>query len=322
MALSRRTTNIITGVTTATILGGVGAFALTLDDEPSSPSISQLAAGDGAVAENGWDDPWGDHEARCQPIFDVLWAPSEEELADVREHNQQMMAELDEAGVDYELVTAEDGWEYVEPADGDYQAFETALSSFYEDQGPSEEHLEQIREDNAATTAALDEAGIEYELLTDEDGWEHVEPAGEDGWEAMDRIFREQESERMRELAEERGLDVEEALACHDEQWELNDTYYGSEDFGTPLPMDPRLVTEHVEMMEELMTVFDEAGVDYQRIDVPMVQWDREDEAAQDLARSVAEQFGYGSMMHGGTSMAEETDDEIVTEDAVEEPAG
>lgn len=315
MALRRRTTNIITGVTTATILGGVGAFALTLDDQPASPSISQLAAGDDTASASGWDDPWSDHERRCQPIFDVLWAPSAEELAEVREHNRRMMAALDEAAVDYELVTGEDGWEYVEPIDGDYQAFESALSSFYEDQGPSDEDLEQIRADNAATMAALDEAGIAYELRTDEGGWEHVEPADEDGWEVMDRIYREQESERIRQVATERGLDVEAAVACNDEQWELNDTYYGADEFGSPLPMDPRLVAEHLEMMQELLTVFDEAGVDYQRVDVPMVQWDREDQTAQDLARAVAEKYGYGSTMAVDTAMAEEGD-EVAVEDA------
>lgn len=306
-------TVILTALVTAVTLGVVGAVVLALDGTPA-PSIAPMASADTAGGDGF--DPWAEHQERCGSVLEQTWGPTEDDLAQMREDNQRLMAALDEAGVGYRLVTLEDGWEHLEPVDGDQEAFEEAVEQFWngeEEGGPDEEHLAAMREENKQLAAHLDEQGIDYEIVTDPEGWEHVEPAGEDGWQVMEAFWHDQAREDLRTRAEERGLDVELALSCFDEERELSGSFNGMDPF--PFPMDLRTASEQKAMVEELMAAFDEAGIDYDRLDVPFLQWDRDDQAATDIVERIADEHGYGVDMYGSEMMMEE----VVVESGVVE---
>lgn len=316
MHTSRRLTVVVTALVTAVTLGVAGAILLAIDAVPA-PSIAPMASADTADGGGEYEDPWAAHEARCAPVMDHIWGPDEAELAEIREDNERMMAALDEAGVEYRLLTEENGWEHIEPADGDYEAFEQALEEFWgqEGDGPNEEHLADMREQNAALAAHLDKQGVEYEIISDPEGWEHVEPADDDGWQVMNDYWREQEREDLRLRAEERGLDVELALSCFDEERELSGMYDGFDPF--PFPMDLRMASEQKAVIEDLMAAFDEAGIDYQRLDVPFIQWDRSDEDATAIIERIAEEHGWGFDM--GETDAMMMEEEVIIEGESEE---
>lgn len=303
--MSRRMTILLTATVTAVTLGVLGAVVIALDTSPT-PSIAPMASAESADGGGAYDDPWAAHEERCGEVMQQAWGPTEADLAEMRADNERMMAALDEAGVEYELVTVEDGWEHLEPTDGNHEAFEQALEDFWgsPEGGPDQEHLAVMREENKALAAHLEEQGIEYEIVTDPDGWEHVEPTGDDGWEAMESFWHTQERENLQERAAEQGLDVDLVLDCFEAERELSGMFDGFDPF--PLPMDMRMASEQKAMVEALMAAFDEAGIDYQRLDVPFVQWDREDEAAASIVEEVAAEHGYEMGYDGGMMMEEE----------------
>lgn len=313
MHASRRLTVVVTAVVTAVIIGVAGAILLAVDAVPA-PSIAPMASADTADG-GGFEDPWAAHQQRCGPVLEDAWGPSEAELAEIREENERIMAALDDAGVEYRLATEENGFEYVEPVDGDYEAFERVLEDFWgehEEGMPSEEHLAEVREQNEALAAHLDEQGVEYEIVAEPDGWEHVEPRGESGWQVMEAFWHEQEREDLRQRAEERGLDVELTVSCFDEERELSGMFDGFDPF--PLPMDMRMASEQKALVEDLITAFDEAGIDYQRLDVPFLQWDRSDEEAAEIIERIAGEHGWGHEMEPDMMV-----EEVVVEDGMEE---
>lgn len=294
MAVSRRTTLILSATATAVTLGVVGAVVLVRGDTPA-PSIAPLAAADGAASGGHVADPWAEYEERCGPVMADVQGPSEEELAQMREDNEKLMAALDETGVAYEVVTDPGGWEYLEPADGDFEAFERAVGEFWsghEAEGPGEEHLAAMREQNEELTAHLDEQGIAYEIVDEGDGWEYVQPSTDEGFRAMDDFWHEQEREDVRTRAGERGLDVDAVMACFEEERELS----GMHAFDDPFPMfmDMRTASEQKRLAEALIAAFDEAGIGYQRLDVPVLTWDREDPETTELVERIAGEHGYG----------------------------
>lgn len=296
MESNKRVTRILGAAAVLGVVGVAAALVVAVDREPPAPSIAALSADDGAVGGAGGDaDPWAAHRERCQPLLDQLHAPTAVELEGMREDNQRLAAALDEAGIAYEVVTAEDGWEYLEPADEDWEAFERAMGSLHEADlsGP---HAEEMRAENDALAAYLDEAGVAYERITEDDGWEHVEPADQAGWRVMEEFWQVRERARMEERAEEHGLDVDAALACFDEEMELSRSADMGEMF-FPFPMDMQMASEQKALVEELLAAFDEAGIDYRRLDVPFVQWDHDDDAAAEIARRIGEEHGFGMEM-------------------------
>lgn len=319
MHVSRRLTIVLTAlVTTLTlgVLGVLGAVFIALDRTPA-PSIAPMASADSAGGGGGgYTDPWAAHAQRCDPVMQETWGPSEADLVQIREENERLAAALDEAGVAYELIVEEgEGWEDLVPVDGDHEAFERVLEEFWSsgEQEPNEHELTELREENEALAAHLDERGVAYEIMTEPGGWEHVEPVDDDGWKAMEEFWHEQERENLRQRAAEQGLDVDLVLDCFDEARELSSTYDGFENF--PFPMDMRMASEQKAMIEDLMAAFDEAGIAYQRLDVPFLQWDRDDEAAADIVEQVTGQHGWGVEMAEEEAMMEEV---IVEREATE----
>lgn len=135
-------------------------------------------------------------EEWAEPFDEEIYEIPAEELEHMREENAALAAVLDEAGIAYELITDEGGWEWV---DWDYEdpAAQEVVDAFYSERYPPEpipeEELERIREENAGLMAALDAAGIAHELVTDEGGWEWVEWDFEDpaAQEAVDAYYAE-----------------------------------------------------------------------------------------------------------------------------------
>ena len=294
--MSRRITIVLTALTTTLVLGVVGGIVLWFDDAPM-PSIAPMASAEStSTAAGDWEDPWADFEARCRPLLDVAYGPTPEDLERMREDNEAMMAALDEAGVAYELRVEEDGWEYLEPVDGAWDDFDTVLSDFWEAQeseaANEEEWLAEQREQNKRLMAILDEAGIEYEVIDEGDGYQHVDPKSDAGYQLMNEFHETQWRDDVRERAEAAGADVEAVLACFDEEQEL----MGADMGFSPLPfhMDMRMASEQKALVEQLMAAFDEAGIAYERLDVPYIQWDHDDERAREVLEQVAEDAGYG----------------------------
>lgn len=296
MEMNKRVTRILGAVTVLGVVGVAAALAVAVDREPPAPSIAALAADEGAADLSGDEDPWAAHRERCQPVLEQLHAPTATDLERAREENQRFAAALDEAGVAYEVVTGGDGWEYLEPAEEDWEAFDSVMDTLHgAGGGLPDADADEMRAENDALAAYLDDAGVAYERMTEPDGWEHIEPVDDAGWRIMEEFWRAQERERMQERAEEHGLDVEAALACFDEELELSASAHMGEMF-FPFPMDMQMASEQKALVEELLAAFDEAGIDYRRLDVPFIQWDHEDDAAAGIARRIAEEHGFGMM--------------------------
>lgn len=299
--MNQRVTRILGAVTVIAVLGVAAALVIAVDREPPAPSIAALSAAEGAAG--GDEDPWAAHRERCQPLLDQLHAPTATDLEQMREDNQRLAAALEDAGVAHRLVTAEDGWEYVEPTGEDWEAFNRVADALHD--GDLEDgHAEEVRAENDALAAYLDEAVVAYERITDEDGWEHVEPADEAGWRVMEEFWQVRERQRVEQRAQGHGLDVAATLACFDEEMELSASAHLGE-MSFPFPMDMQMASEQKALVEELLAAFDEAGIDYRRLDVPFVQWDHEDEAAADIARRIAEEHGFGMEMHEMSAVVE-----------------
>ena len=303
------------------VLASIGGLSWVVRDlDTTTPSIAALAEGDDGGGGDGGaavsadldraesadaattsmmaedDEPYGFalHDPECAAMLESVWGPTESDLAEMREENQRIIAVLEEAGVAYEVVSEPGGWEHVQPADDDWQAFEEALESYWQDQEeqglPAAHREEMLRE--ADELAALFEAeGVEYERIEEEDGWVHVEPTDEAGYEVMERYWQEREAADLRERAEEKGMDVaavEACVAAERAYWELEEL---TSMF--PFPNDERLVADQREMVDQLVARFAEAGIAHEVVDVPIVEWDVTDEAAADIVREVAREHGY-----------------------------
>lgn len=152
-------------------------------DEAGIDYVLSTDPGGWEWVEYDWEDP------EAQAIADEFYAERyaeevpPEELARMREENAGLMAALDEAGIDYEVIVEPGGWEWVEFdwEDPDAQAVaEEYFAELYPPEPISAEDLARVRAENTALMAALDEAGIEYELVVERDGWEWVEYDWED----------------------------------------------------------------------------------------------------------------------------------------------
>lgn len=323
MELTRRATVIATAVVTAALISVVFAAIWIVGEDPPTPSVAPAASAeegdavehevmaDDAMGSSWFGGPgmggpaWEAHRERCEPVMSVIYGPTPEDIEASKAENAAIIEVLEAAGIEYRVVSAEDGWEHVEPVDEDgWEAFEQALQSYYEQQtGPPEHELERIREENQKMVAFFEERGIDYEVITEPDGWEHVEPTGEDGWDAMDEFWQQQERDNLLERAEAAGIDPQEALDCQAEERRLQELSDQLHMF--PYPMDTSMAEQQAEMVADLRAAFDEAGIDYDQVDVPILEWDVTADGAADIVRRIADEYGYGWDMADDTMMEE-----------------
>ena len=155
--------------------------------EPAEEPAEAEAAADSAVARPAVTSFVSEDMAELTCVGEE-WEPTEEELAASRAEAEGLAAVLAAAGVDHTVESDPMGFSWVEYdyEDGIAQA---VANSYYRALYPDEwiepvdeeiyeipsEELEHMREENAGLMAALDEAGIAYELVTEEGGWEWVE---------------------------------------------------------------------------------------------------------------------------------------------------
>ena len=183
-------------------------------------------------------------EEWAEPFDEEIYEIPDEELEHMREENAALTAVLDEAGIAYELMTDEGGWEWV---DWDYEdpAAQEIVDAFYMERYPPEpvpeEELERIREENAGLMAALDAAGIAHELVTDEGGWEWVE------WDFEDPAAQEAVDAYYAELFGDEWIGEGEHCVFHEEEW---------------VPTDEDIARSEAEVAE-MSAVLEAAGVTF-----------------------------------------------------------
>jgi hypothetical protein len=121
----------------------------------------------------------------AQSIADSYWAvryPPEpipqEELDEIVAHNDVVAAQLDAAGLTYERLTDDSGYESIEYDYDDpvaQAAVDAAWQIIFPPQPPTAAEAARQTKDNDTFMQALDAAGLSYELVTDELGWAWVE---------------------------------------------------------------------------------------------------------------------------------------------------
>ncbi|MEP1124789.1 MAG: hypothetical protein ABJH68_12965 [Ilumatobacter sp.] len=164
----------------------------------------------------------------------------QEELDAIVAQNDVVAGQFDAAGLDYERVTDESGYEsvvydYEDPAA--QAAVDAAWLIISPPQPPTAEQLTQQNADNEKLTAAFDAAGLEYELVTDELGWAWVE------WDDSNPDTAQAVADVFDELYPPVAIDP--VMEC--------------EVVGEPVPIDlPTIDVEPVEPVEEIV----EAPVD------------------------------------------------------------
>ena len=263
------------------IIGGVAAlvaYALN-DDEPQQVAIVPAAAvqddaddqADDDAAEPAEEAPAADaggEPALARPavtsfvgdeMADVTcvgeeWEPTEEELAASRTEAEGLAAVLAPAGIEHTIESDPMGFSWVEYDDEDGVA-QAVANSYYRTLYPEEwaepfdeeiyeipdEELEHMREENAALTAVLDEAGIAYELMTDEGGWEWVE------WDFEDPAAQEAVDAYYAELFGDEWIGEGEHCVFHEEEW---------------VPTDEDIARSEAEVAE-MSAVLEAAGVTF-----------------------------------------------------------
>lgn len=100
---------------------------------------------------------------------------TDEEIAEINAEEAELAAFLDSKGISYEIVE-EGGIRWVE-WDEDDEAANAAISEFF---APSADEVAEIQAEIDEWIAALDAAGIRYELVTDEYGISYPEVAEAD----------------------------------------------------------------------------------------------------------------------------------------------
>lgn len=143
------------------------AYVANTDD---NGYVSVEYAYDDVVAQSVADSYW-------QALYPPEPIP-QEELDAVIEMNDILAERFDAAGVVYTRAVDEFGWEsfeydYEDPAA--QAAAEEAWAIISPPQPPTAEDLAWQDAENTRLMAAFDDAGIEYELVTDELGWAWVE---------------------------------------------------------------------------------------------------------------------------------------------------
>ena len=205
------------------------------------------------------------------------WEPTEEELAASRAEAEGLAAVLAAAGIEHTIESDPMGFAWVEYDDEDGIA-QAVANSYYRTLYPEEwaepfegepyevpeEELAHIREENAALTAVLDEAGIAYELITDEGGWEWVE------WDYEDRAAQEAVDAYYAELFGDEWIGEGEECIFPEEEW---------------IPTDEDIARAEAEVAE-MSAVLEAAGVAFTIVDegngMRWVEFDYDDPAAME----------------------------------------
>jgi hypothetical protein len=260
----------------------VAAAAVPAVDGPTTvpPIEADAETGEavgGAAAEGRVGPPAGAPLAVSRSsVVDCLgeqWEPTDEEIVQANLESEALAAVLGAAGLEHTVTTNEFGfmsvdWDY---DDGVAQA---TVNSFYRDLYPEEyageqlpdEELARIREENAGLIVRLDEAGIDYEVVSEDGGFEWVEWNFEDvdAPAVVDAYYRE-----------------------------LYPSVEGECEGGGEVDWEPS--QEEVDMANaeshKLIDAFDAAGVDYttETDDVGFVilEWDWDDAEPQAVAEGV-----------------------------------
>ncbi len=192
---------------------------------------------------------WDYEDPAAQEVVDAYFSelyPMEplpaEELERIREENAGLIAALEAAGIAFEVVTEEGGYEWVE---WDYEdpAAQEVVDAYFSELYPMEplpaEELERIREENAGLIAALEAAGIAFEVVTEEGGYEWVE------WDYEDPAAQEVVDAYFSEL--------------YGDEWLGEDCYGEGEEW---IPSDEDLAAANEEVAA-MTAALDEAGVAY-----------------------------------------------------------
>ncbi|MEM9712195.1 MAG: hypothetical protein AAGA17_08265, partial [Actinomycetota bacterium] len=186
------------GAGVAVLLGMGGAVAVATssgaqDTAPPEPPAEASSLDDRDGPDEGEHCDWLDGDL------------SEEDLAElpteIQDEADAMIAALDAAGVEYQLVPDEElGVSFPEPTGDDeaaWRAFEDVLVELWAEEFaalPTDEQAEIVEAEQLFATelrAALDEAGIAYDLEVDPvTGVEFpvFDESDEAAWEALDRL--------------------------------------------------------------------------------------------------------------------------------------
>ena len=253
------------GLATVLTAAGIGH---SIETDPVGFSWVEYDGEDGiaqAVANSYYRDLYPEEWA--EPLDGELYEIPEEELEFIWEENAALAAALDEAGIAYELIADEGGWEWVEWDDEDPAAWEV-VDAFHLERYPPEripeEELERIRQENAGLMAALDAAGVAYELIADEGGWEWVE------WDYESRAAQEVVDAFYAELFGEEWVGDGEHCVFPDEEW---------------IPTDEDIARAEAEVAE-MSAVLEDAGVAFTVVDegngLRWVEFDYDDPAAME----------------------------------------
>jgi len=168
--------------------------------------------------------------------------------AEMQAEADAIAAALDEAGIEYELVTV--AWPVFDAENDEvWEVIETALDDLYERfddkdiDGEAADPGAEMQAEAAAVAAALDEAGIEYELVSV--AWPVFDEKDEAAWDVVDSVFEELDGE----------LYVEEI------------------DFGAELQAEA----------EAIAAALDEAGVEYETVTIEWPVFDAENDDAWEI---------------------------------------
>ena len=247
---------------------GAGALVALPAGAQETPAAPEAATPGGDTPA---DTPVVVDDATCQAIFDQLAPPEDlppEMVAELNAEADQLGAALSEAGVAFEMVTDEQGVKWPQFDEGDDAAWKV-VDDFYAEQygtdvvAPEDLPPELVAELNAEADrlgAALSEAGVAFEMVTDEQGvkWPQFDEGDDAAWKVVDDFYAEQYGsdavlvDPSGEIAP--GVTAEQLDAC-DQLW--------ADDLGA----DWQPTADEIDQMKadaaDFRAMLDEAGVEY-----------------------------------------------------------
>jgi hypothetical protein len=201
------------------------------------------------------DDPIAIEDDADGEFVCATEAPAPEDMAEWNAEADDLAVYLDEKGIAYTMESDETGSRWVE---WDYEddAASDAVDAFYAERYPlTPEEIAEINADEDALAAFLDERGVTYTVDESPDGTHMVEYDDED----------------------------EDIVSVIDD-------FYAER-----YPLTPEEVAEYNAEADALVAAFDAAGITY-TIDtdaagVRWIEWDYEDDAANDVADTVYQEL-------------------------------
>ncbi|MGI9602942.1 MAG: hypothetical protein ACR2QE_13735 [Acidimicrobiales bacterium] len=270
------------------LLGGTIGIANAQDGgttlEPPATTVPAEPDTEAPEPESDVDEGAAHEGSDLDECFE--WEPGSEEIAEIQAEMDALRAAFDEAGIAYtEELDEELGITFIEWDFDDGAANDVAESVYEElwgdDWKPGPEEIAHIQAEMDALRTAFDEAGIAYtEELDEELGITFIE------WDFND------------EAANGVVDAVLDGLVGGDVDFDLNDEQLAE------------LAAEIQAEMDALRAAFDEAGIAYteeldEELGVTFIEWDFDDEAANDVADSVLEGLG-GGVVAGSFAVGDE----------------